>query len=436
MTLKVAIVGAGPSGLYAAESLASVADVHVDVFDRLPVPMGLVRYGVAPDHFSIRGVRDTLDKVFDHSNVRFLGNVDVGRDVSLDDLQNAYHAVILTYGASRDRALGIAGEDLPGSIAATDFVAWYTGHPDSDPNEFRDLLAHSRSIAVIGVGNVAVDVTRILVKDAEELSATDMPRHVIDALKASQVRQVHVFGRRGPMQASFTTKELRELGELPGVDVHVDSRDMVLDPNSPEHSDKVAARNFEVLKEWATRTPGESNRAIQFHFYSKPISIEGSHAVQRLHVQRTAFDATGALVDVPGEVVAIDVDAVVRSIGYRGLPLGDVPFDDERGVVKNSDGRVEGRPGLYVAGWIKRGPSGIIGTNKKDAAATVQSLLADRDSLPTPVTSIDALLANHHVIDTAGWRAINAAEMAEGSKFGQDRITLHSRELLVAAAST
>lgn len=438
MALTVAIVGAGPSGLYAAEALASQPGVQIDVFDRLPVPMGLVRYGVAPDHFSIRGVRDTLDKTFDQESVHFIGNIEVGKDISLADVREAYHAVILTYGASRDRALGIEGEDLQGSIAATDFVAWYTGHPDADPQEFTSLLANSTSVAVVGVGNVAIDVARILIKDVSELASTDMPRHVLDALENSAVRDVHIVGRRGPLQASFTTKELRELGELSGVEVVVDTRDLVLDAVSlaDQANNKVAARNFEVLREWSERASGESPRSIHFHFFAKPTVIAGAGRVEELIIQRTAFDETGRLVDVPGETASLRVDAVVRSIGYRGVPLEGVPFDTDRGIVRNVDGRVEGMPGVYVAGWIKRGPSGIIGTNKKDAAATIQCLLADSDSLPAPTRSIESLLSQQRIVDTAGWRSINEAEKEAGAREGRDRLTLHTRDMLMTAAST
>lgn len=438
MSLKVAVVGAGPSGLYAAEALAGERDVEIDIFDRLPVPMGLVRYGVAPDHFSIRSVRDTLDKVFDHPNVRFRGGIDIGRDIDLAQLRKAYHAVILTYGASSDRALGIAGEQLPGSIAATDFVGWYTGHPDHDPEEFGDFLRNAHSVAVVGVGNVAVDVTRILMKDSNELEATDMPAHVLKALSESTITDVHLCGRRGPVQASYTTKELKELGELEGVGIQVDAQDLALDPHSQQQlaTNKVAARNFDVLKEWAERPARADARNIHLHFFAKPVEIHGDTRVESLTIQRTRLDDEGRLHDVAGETSSINVDGVIRSVGYRGLPIGDIPFDHDLGIVRNVEGRVEGMPGVYVAGWIKRGPSGIIGTNKKDASATVARLMEDAPQLAAPTLDSVVLVEGFAHVDVNGWRAIDAEERRRGASASKARVTVHSSDELRAIAAT
>ena len=447
--LRVAIVGSGPSGMYAADALTGQEgiDVSVDIIDRLPTPFGLVRYGVAPDHLSIRSVRDTLDKILDKPGVRFLGNVEVGSDLSMAQLRGFYDAVILTYGASRDRALGIPGEDLPGSIAATDFVNWYTGHPDMPPDSFVEFLATSRNVAVIGVGNVAVDVTRVLSKAPGEIEHTDMPQHVFDALRGSGVRAVHVVGRRGPAQATWTTKELRELGELEETKIVVDEGGDVSDPASTAAiaSDKAVARNAAVIEEWVGRAPDSRDRAIHLHFRCRPVEIVGSERVEGLVVERTELDADGQAHGT-GETHVIAVDGVIRSVGYRGTALAGVPFDEKRSVIPNADGRVlDGDrivPGVYVAGWIKRGPTGIIGTNKKDAVQTVACLLEDAAdparwtaTSPEPA-SVDAALSARHVVTAAGWRSIDAAERRLGGVHGRDRTTIDDRaELLRAAGS-
>ena len=448
--LRIAVIGSGPSGMYAADALASQADldVSVDVIDRLPVPFGLVRYGVAPDHLSIRSVRDTLDKVLDKPGIRFIGNLEVGVDVSLAELHEYFDAVILTYGASRDRRLEIEGEDLDGSVAATDFVAWYCGHPDADRATYERLIPSATSVAVVGVGNVAIDVTRVLAKTVGELDETDMPQHVLDTLGASTITDIHLLGRRGPAQATFTTKELRELGELLDADVIVDPADLAFDAASDEviRTDKAVARNVEVIKEWATRVPAGRSRRVHVHFLARPVELRGDDRVREVTVERTALDGSGGVTGT-GEFTTISADFVVRSVGYRGTGLDDVPFDARRGVIPNTDGRVErdGMPvaGEYVAGWIKRGPTGIIGTNKKDANATVASLLADRDSGSLPVApagtidEFDALLAGRGitVVTTAGWRAIDAAERALGSPAGRDRTTIHDRQALIEAST-
>lgn len=448
--LRIAVIGSGPSGMYAADALASQGDldVSVDVIDRLPVPFGLVRYGVAPDHVSIRSVRDTLDKVLDKPGVRFIGNLEVGQDVSLAELHEYFDAVILTYGASRDRRLEIEGEDLDGSVAATDFVAWYCGHPDADRAEYERLIPSTTSVAVVGVGNVAIDVTRVLAKTVAELDDTDMPQHVLDTLGASQITDIHLLGRRGPAQATFTTKELRELGELLDADVIVDPADLAFDAASDEviRTDKAVARNVEVIKEWATRVPTGRSRRVHVHFLARPVEMRGDDRVREVIVERTELDGSGGVTGT-GQLATIKADLVVRSVGYRGTGLDDVPFDAKRGVIPNAEGRVERDgspvPGEYVAGWIKRGPTGIIGTNKKDANATVASLLADRASGSLPlapagtVEEFDALLADRGitVVTTAGWRAIDATERALGAPAGRDRTTIHDRQALIEAAA-
>ena len=447
--VRVAIVGSGPSGMYSADALVNQTEipVEVDVIDRLPVPFGLVRYGVAPDHLSIRSVRDTLNKTLDKPGVRFLGNVTVGRDVSLAELHDCYDAIIFSYGASRDRRLGIAGEDLAGSVAATDLVEWYCGHPDADRGTFEALLPTTTSAVVVGVGNVAVDVTRVLAKTVGELDHTDMPQYVFDTLAQSQITDIHVLGRRGPAQAAFTTKELRELGELAEADIIVSPADLELDDASraAADADRAVLRNVEVMREWSTREPTGKPRRIHLHFFARPHELHGHGRVETVVVERTALTPEGSAAGT-GEFFDLAGNLVVRSVGYRGTAIDGVPFDSGRNVIPHADGRIQidgaTVPGEYVAGWIKRGPTGIIGTNKKDAAATVVSLLADAASgaLPEPTSpgGVDALLADRGVVvvSTDGWRAIDQAERDLGATRGRDRTTIHDRDALIAASGS
>ena len=395
--LNVAVVGSGPAGLYAAEALVKQAaalplpvPLRVDVIDRLPTPYGLVRYGVAPDHKSIKSIAQYLRKVLESPDVRFVGGVHLGDDVTRDDLVSAYDAVIYATGAMRDRRLGIDGEDLPGSYAATDFVNWYCGHPDVDASAF---TLDAESVAVIGVGNVAVDVARILARDPAELHATDVPQPVLDALHASKVREVHMIGRRGPAYAKFTTKELRELAELPGVEVvvHADEADLNAFDSSGEsmaltESDRRVRGNMVAIAKWAqgvtpALSPSGHARRLIVRFWLKPVEILGTDRVTGLTLERTAIDASGAFGGT-GEYETLDAQMVLRSVGYQSVPLPGVPFDARGSVVPNALGRVLGPdgsplPGEYVAGWLKRGPTGVIGTNKSDAAETVRCLLED-----------------------------------------------------------
>jgi ferredoxin--NADP+ reductase len=399
--LKVAVVGSGPAGLYTAEALVKQAAllpspvaVSVDVLDRLPTPYGLVRYGVAPDHKSIKSVANYLRRVLESPGVTFIGGVHFGTDVTREDLLNAYDAVVYATGAMRDRRLGISGEDLPGSHAATDFVNWYCGHPDIDPDAF---TLDAESAAVIGVGNVAVDVARILARDPAELEQTDIPEPVMEALRASKVREVHVIGRRGPAQAKFTTKELRELGDLGGVRVSADAAELELDggfDRSGESttlaaSDRRVRGNLVAMAGWGGADTGADTsasvgqgRKLRLRFWLRPAEIQGpSGTVSGLRLERTRLSESGVF-EGTGEFETLDTQLVLRSVGYQSVPLAGVPFDARTHTVPNAAGRVlsdtgEPLPGEYVAGWLKRGPTGVIGTNKADAAETVQALLAD-----------------------------------------------------------
>jgi ferredoxin/flavodoxin---NADP+ reductase len=395
--LNVAVIGSGPAGLYAAEALVKQVaalpvpvPVRVDVIDRLPTPYGLVRYGVAPDHKSIKSIAQYLRKVLESPDVRFVGGVHLGEDVTRDDLLSAYDAVIYATGAMRDRRLGIPGEDLPGSYAATDFVNWYCGHPDMDSGAF---TLDAESVAVIGVGNVAVDVARILARDPAELHGTDVPQPVLDALYASKVREVHMIGRRGPAYAKFTTKELRELGELPGVEVvvHADEADLNAFDLAGQgaalaESDRRVRGNLVAISKWSQDgasepAPSGHARRLIVRFWLRPVEILGAERVTGITLERTAIGADGAFGGT-GEFETLSAQMVLRSVGYQSVPLAGVPFDPRASVVPNALGRVLGEdgsplPGEYVAGWLKRGPTGVIGTNKSDAAETVRCLLED-----------------------------------------------------------
>ena len=577
--LEVAVVGSGPAGLYTAEALVKHAAalsgpdgpvrVRVDVLDRLPTPYGLVRYGVAPDHKSIKSIAEYLRKVLESPDVRFLGGVHFGEDVTRAELLSAYDAVVYATGAMRDRRLGIPGEDLPGSYAATDFVNWYCGHPDVGPGTF---TLDAESVAVIGVGNVAVDVARILARDPAELHSTDVPQQVLEALQASKVREVHMIGRRGPAHAKFTTKELRELGELPGVEVLVPDPEADLDAfdqaghgTSLAESDRRVRGNLVVIRKWtapapapgtsstpstpsassapsvlstpsassapsvlstpsassapsapaapsapstpsalsapaassAPSTPSASTapsaptapsalgtplassastdgqagvsqnghaRTLTIRFWLRPVEITGDERVTGLVLERTRLDENGAFQGT-GELETLDTQMVLRSVGYQSVPLNGVPFDERNAVVPNAAGRVLGPdgqplPGEYVSGWLKRGPTGVIGTNKSDAAETVRSLLADLvgapaadeaalprpgvlrypDAAPAPegsrVQALTETLARRGIrpVSYAEWLRVETAEAELARSLGRgERVKLHGKDALLAA---
>jgi ferredoxin--NADP+ reductase len=431
----VAVIGAGPAGLYAADHLTFDDDgrVLVDVLERLPVPFGLLRYGVAPDHLNIKAAGRTLMEVLERPGVTLHANVEVGHDVTVEELRARYDAVVYALGASSDRRIGIPGEELPGSVSATSFVNWYNGHPEAGHPD----LAGATSVAVVGVGNVALDVARILLRDAEELSPTDVPQDVLTALRGSTVTDVHLLGRRGPQHAKFTTKELRELGELAGVGVVVDDGCLPAEP--PEGATPVTKRNLAVLAEWAARPATEHPRRLHLHFGARPVEVLGAARVEALRLERTSPDGVGT-----GETWELPVEAVLRSVGYRGTGLPGVPFDEVTCTIPTEDSRVVrddvAPPGEYVAGWIKRGPTGILGTNRADARDAVDSLLADAPALlaarAEEPEGVGALLRERQVptVDVDGWRSVLAAENAEGRPHGRGRVKIAEWKGLLRAA--
>ena len=433
--LRVAVVGSGPSGFYAAQALIKAEiEVRVDIFDRLPCPYGLVRLGVAPDHQKIKNVIRIFERIAAEPNCRFLGNVMVGRDVTVEELRRHYDALIFANGAESDRRLNIPGEDLAGSHTATEFVAWYNGHPDYRDREF-DLS--QEAAVVIGQGNVAVDVCRILAKTVDELKHTDIAQHALDALAESRIRDIYMVGRRGPVQAKFTQLAIKEMGQLADCEPVFGAADLKFDPHIPaayaDAQNKSAKRIVPILSDFAARPSSGKARRLHILFKKSPIEIKGAERVESIVLEQNeligepfALKARGT-----GSTEEVPCGLVFRSVGYRGIPMPGVPFDERGGVIPNEDGRVldDGTPvsGLYAAGWIKRGPSGIIGTNKPDSQATVAKLLQDLPNLrpcPDPETEkILALLRDRgvRVVSFEDWRKIDAAEIERGQPLGKPR---------------
>jgi ferredoxin--NADP+ reductase len=440
--LRVAIVGAGPSGFYAAEHILKGDGVHaqVDLFDRLPTPFGLVRGGVAPDHPKIKSVIRVYEKTAARDGFRFFGNVKVGHDIEVEDLERHYHAIVYTVGCETDRQLGIPGEDLPGSHAATAFVGWYNAHPDYGDEEFD--LSCERAV-VIGNGNVAMDVARMLALTDHELRETDTADHAIELLDRKQIREIVVLGRRGPVQAAFTNPEIRELGEMEDADIVVDPSEVELDEASAaylesEEADKTTRVNVETLKEFSGREPEGKKQRIVLRFLSSPVEIRGENKVESIVIGRNDLVDEGGTLRAKdsGEREELECGLVLRSVGYTGIPIEGVPFDDKRGLILNEGGRVLDshdaghKVGHYTAGWIKRGPSGVIGTNKKDALETVTHLLADVESQtlldperPEP-SAVEELLTERGVryVSFEDWQAIDQAEVGRGEPHGRPRV--------------
>jgi ferredoxin--NADP+ reductase len=446
--LRVAVVGSGPAGFYAAGPLLA-AGHEVDVIERLPTPWGLVRLGVAPDHPQLKTVSRAFEKIAAQPGFRFLGNVEVGRDLSHEDLARLYDAVVYSYGSSADRQLGIPGEELRGSWAATELVAWYNGHPDYQHLDF-DLRSAER-VVVIGNGNVALDVARMLALTHDELAPTDATDGSIAAITGSGISEIVVLGRRGPVQASWTSTELHEMGDLAGADVVVDPAELELDEASAAElaeASNIVQRNVEILREFASREPSGKPRRIVLRFRVSPAAILGEERVRGVEVVHNELvpDGKGSVRAQATDVrETLACELVFRSVGYRGLPCPGLPFDERSGTMPNDGGRVLGGDGaaltgVYCAGWIKRGPTGVIGTNKKDATETVEALLADAEAgliggHSAPAEAVDELLAERGIdaVLYAGWEAIDAAERAAGEPHGRPRIKLTSWDELLAA---
>jgi len=454
--LRVAIIGSGPSGFYAAGHLLKSKahpdlNVQVDVYDRLPTPWGLVRGGVAPDHPNIKAVSRVYEKTASHPEFRFYGNVEYGRDITHADLHERYHAVIYAVGAQTDRRMGIPGEDLPGSWAATEFVAWYNGHPDYRDRVF-DLS--SKRAVVVGNGNVAADVARMLALTRDELSQTDVADHALDVLADSAIEEIVVLGRRGPAQAAFTNPELLELGEMTDADVFVDARDVDVDPLSrawleSEAASATSRKNVEILTRYSGLEPQGKRRRIVLRFLVSPVEILGEEKVEGIRICRNDLqEQEGSLRACATETIEeLECGIVFRSIGYRGTPLEGLPFDERQGTIPHELGRIlhesgEQLLGDYVVGWIKRGPTGIIGTNKRDSQETVDELFEDlaagKLNEPTDPSreSLEELLAERapEHVTYSGWEAIDRAEKAAGEPHGRPRVKLTTVEELLDAA--
>lgn len=453
-SLRVAVIGAGPTGFYAAEQLLGRKDlvVDVDMYDRLPTPYGLVRYGVAPDHQKIKSVTAVFDRTAAHPRFRFFGNVEYGRHLTLDDLTGHYHQMVFCTGAQTDRPLGVPGEDLAGSYPATEFVAWYNGHPDYTQHRF-DL--EQEVAVVVGVGNVAVDVARILLRSTDELARTDIADYALETLRESRVKEVHMLGRRGPAQAAFTNPEIQELAELPHADATALPDEVQLDELSQgvveRTRDHTTMKKVEILQGVAARAPHGKPRRLVLRFLVSPTELLGRNQhVHGMRLVRNRLEATSAgtlVARSTGEVEDLPAGLVFRSVGYRGVPLPGVPFNEKWGVILNDKGRVldpetqEPQKGLYTAGWIKRGPSGVIGTNKPDAAETVANMRADLEqglvlSPGHPQAEAMAALVRErqpHAFSYADWRTLNELEVARGRAAGRPRVKFTRVEEMLAA---
>ena len=446
--LRLAIVGAGPAGIYAADILLKAEkgfEVSIDLFEQLPAPYGLVRYGVAPDHPRIKGIISALRDVLDTGRIRLFGNVLYGRDITLDDLKKHYNAVIFSTGAIRDADLSIPGIELPGSYGAADFVSWYDGHPDFP----REWPLEAQSVAVVGNGNVALDVARMLAKHADDLLPTEIPDNVYSVLKNSPVTDVHVFGRRGPAQVKFSPLELRELGELEDVDMIVYDEDFDYDEASKAAiaSNKQIFVIDKVFNQWRERSVGSASRRLHLHFYAKPLEVTGDGKVEGFRYERTKPDGQGGVAGT-GEIREVPIQAIYRAIGYFGSPLDGIPFDEKRGVIPNREGQVLGDPstssgqadvlpGVYATGWIKRGPVGLIGHTKSDAMETIKHVVNDQANWWAPSDpseeSVLALLEERGIEFTNldGWHKLDEHEISLGAPHERARIKVVERDEMV-----
>ena len=451
--LRVAVIGAGPAGFYAAEGLIkNLEDVSVDLIEALPTPYGLVRYGIAPDHQKIKSVSKLYERTAQDPRVSLLANVRFGSDLSLSEINKHYDAVVFTTGASSDRSLGIKGEDLPGSISATNFVAWYNGLP-----AYKDFINNidAKAVAVIGVGNVAVDVVRILAKSVDDLATTDIADHSLEVLKDSRVKDIYMIGRRGPAQAKYTTKELRELGELLNADIFVDKADLVLDEASQKvaDEDRAVSTQLKELHNFAEREPEGRARRVHIRFLESPTEIKGEGKVEAIVLEKNRLEPTpsGYINAVgTGQYQTLPVDMVLRSVGYRGVKLPDVSFDERRGIIPNDDGRVltaadgEIVKGQYVAGWIKRGPSGVVGTNKADAVITIKNLIEDfsttklnPDSNKSPEAILELLKTKGvEVVSFEDWKKLDDYEIAQGKKQNRPRVKVVDTDKMIEIAKS
>ena len=436
---SVAIIGAGPAGVYAADILQGRDEhVRIDLFEKLPAPYGLVRYGVSPDHPRIKKIQDALHDVLENPRIRLICNVEVGADVTIEELREAYDAVVISTGADRDVDLRVPGADLPGSFGGADFVAWYDGHPDAP----QDWQLSAESVAVIGAGNVALDVARMIITHPRQLEQTDIPGHVEAAFRQNPVRDLHLLIRRGPADVRFSPMELREVGARDDVDVIVDPADMELD----EHAERMVAQFnqrriiVKTLTEWAHQDPATrtASRRVHLHFYQQPARILGTDRVTSIEMERTRPDELGRISGT-GEMVRHNVGAVYRTIGYRSTPVPGVPFDDATGTIPDDAGRILGTDGvpiprLYATGWIRRGPVGLIGSTKSDAAEAIDSLIADLSQRPraTPVGAADALVARlTDAVGWDGWLRIDEAEKRLGAERGRERTKIVNRDELL-----
>lgn len=454
--LRIAIIGSGPSGFYAAEALQKQSDyvVEIDMFDKLPTPFGLVRGGVAPDHQKIKSVTKVYEKIASNPNFRFYGNVELGKDLLHEDLLAHYHQIIYAVGAQTDKRLGIPGEDLVGSHAATEFVAWYNGHPDYRHLDF-DLS--QENVVVIGVGNVAMDVTRILARSINELMETDIADYAIEALKNSKVKNIYILGRRGPAQAAFTNPEIKELGEMEDANIIVPPQEVALDPLSQaalQNADRKDIRNVEILTDYAKRQPDPAKpKNIIVRFLVSPTELIGTTQVEGVKVVKNELvqtDKGDLRPKATEQTEIIPAGLVFRSVGYKGVPLENVPFREDWGTIPNDKGRVfdpstqSPRLGEYVVGWIKRGPSGIIGTNKPDSQETVQMMLEDLNKAEflSPTTpsraELEALLKGRHVrfVTFQDWLTLDQLEQEKGKQAGRLRVKFTSIESMLAALDT